>query len=113
LTGSVAGVDHDGNRCGRGLGSSGGSFAADRDDDSDLAANKIGRQRRHPVVEVDPRSCYVANVPLPAISRWSFDHFVGAQQDWGRDRHADRLGDSGIDDQFKFGRLLDWRIRPV
>jgi hypothetical protein len=50
LTGSVAGVDHDGNLCGRGLGSSGGSFAADRDDDSDLAANKIGRQRRHPVV---------------------------------------------------------------
>ena len=45
-----AGVEHDGDRCGRGLDRSSGSFAADRDDDGDLAANEIGRQRRHPLI---------------------------------------------------------------
>src|SRR5262245_29773949 len=46
----AAAVEHYGDRCRRSLGSSSGRFAADRDDDGDLAANEIGSQRRHSLV---------------------------------------------------------------
>jgi hypothetical protein len=45
-----ADLEHDRDRCGRGLGRSGRSFAADRHDDGYLTANEISRQRRHLVV---------------------------------------------------------------
>src|SRR5262249_41273575 len=34
----------------------------------------------------------------------------GTQQERRRQRHADCLGNRSIDDQFKFGRLLNWQI---
>jgi hypothetical protein len=39
-----------------------------------------------------------------------FDHLVSAHQESSRDRESERLGCDQIDDQFKFGRLLDWDI---
>ena len=50
LDGIAGAVEHDGDRCSRSLDRSSGRFAADRDDDGDLAANEIGGQRGYSLV---------------------------------------------------------------
>ena len=38
------------------------------------------------------------------------DHLVGGGQQRFRDGKAERLGGLEVDDEFDFGRLLDWQI---
>jgi len=43
-------------------------------------------------------------------SRYLFDYLVSAQQERLRDRQAECLGSSQIDDEFKLGRLFNWKV---
>ena len=42
--------------------------------------------------------------------RLLFDDLVGAGEDCGRDRQAERLGGLQVDDKIEFDWLLDWQI---
>jgi hypothetical protein len=47
---------------------------------------------------------------LTQCSRFLFDHLIGAQHEPRRDLVIDRLRGLEINDQFKSGGLLDWKI---
>ena len=44
------------------------------------------------------------------LSTLSFDHLVGAGEEGRRHVNSDRLRRLGVDDQFEFGRLLNWQV---
>src|SRR5262245_6145410 len=64
-----------------------------------------------PKAEVNLRSCYVAEVPQPAVSNCSrparlFDHLVGAGEQRIRNRHVNCLRGLEVDHQLELGRRL-------
>src|SRR5712671_515020 len=72
-----------------------------------------------PKADVHPRSCYVAFVPKPAVSRCSngadslLDHLVGAQHETSRNLMTNRLRGLEVDDQLKAGGLLDRHVGRI
>ena len=61
-----------------------------------------------PKADIDPSASDVRFVPKADII--SFDHLVGCLQEWLRDGEAKRLRGLEIDDEFVFGRLLNWKV---
>ena len=57
----------------------------------------------------DVRFVPIADIGINLVCQL-FDHLVGAQQEPFRDRQAECLGGCPVDDEFEFGRLLDWKV---
>jgi ABC transporter substrate binding protein len=67
-----------------------------------------------PKAEVDPRSCHVAEMPIPEVRPDLLDHLIGAAEQRERHGEAERPGGLQINDQLGFRRLLDRQVgRPL
>jgi hypothetical protein len=73
------------------------------------AVQRSCRQATRPCHAHFQREC--AREELPYVSlKSSFDHLVGAAEKRQRNRNAERLGSSGVNDQLKVRRLQDGEV---
>ena len=63
-----------------------------------------------PKADIDPSAANVGFVPKADIRPASFDHLVGEQLHLIGDGQPERSGSFQIDNEFKFGGLLDRQI---